>query len=622
MRAHCVVRTAATGLATVLIGSLAHAAPVIAPPGDPSFNAPLSNMAAGYQLQQDTFAALEFGLSLDVDMADSAVPSVQAFFAQDATTNYQTFSGMKPFAAVAAFNEYEDIGNFAGIASVGVAARLLALEAQGAPADSIAIARAAAVRAAQAWHIYATIGGPGVIARGIQRTTPLDASTGPLPSTLPPLVPLKDGAGNPLPNPKAPVWRAPVASGYDGWIWLDDTSKDQVSGYSLAAAWLWDALAFDPLVDPSVTEALADDLTVFAKALMKPAPEYDDIDLCIRDADGRLTTNHDLNPRQIVPTSVVSATFPVQNGFNAAMALGVILAAYHTGGDPVVGQYLYDELIVKRGYPGLMSDAGVIFAGPSTNYSNVNMLAISFGLLGRFEADPKLRAGYAASVESTFWSVEASYDALSVQQAWFDVVYGGISAHPTSAIRQRVANNLGGFPQPPAFNVDRINCSPSDIKAGSCIGIDGMTKITLVPGECGHDGTVVATLPLPMSIRPYSDFLWRSDPHDVNGTGTPNLLDPGGDFLAAYWLGRVIDLDDLSKNVTPHPRAPYVSSDGGADAGPMDAGKDASSSKSTPSPTGGGCSCDSAGDATGALGIGGFSVLGLLLAFAARRRPA
>jgi hypothetical protein len=409
----------------------AEAAPVILPPGDPGANLALLDLTAGYQLQQDTFAARPFGLSLDVDVVPKDVALVQSFFAQSATTDFESFSGMKPFAVVQTFNEYGDIGNFAGIASVGVAARLMALKAQGGATSDIDAARTAAVAAAKAWHVYGSIGGPGVVARGIQRTLPLDTSDGPLPGTLPTLTPLKDASGNPLPNPKSAVWRAPVAGGFTGWIWMDDTSKDQVSGYALAAAWLWDALVDDPLVDPTVPKALADDLAAFASALMKPAPELDGIDLCIRDADGRLTDFHDLNPRQIVPTSVVSANSALQNGFNAAMALGIIGAAWHVSGDPVIGRYYYEELVGKRRYPDLFGTAALIYLGASTDYSNVNMLALSYALLGRFETDATLRDKYAKWIESTFWSVEAGYDAESVQQAWYDVVYAGQSAHPT-----------------------------------------------------------------------------------------------------------------------------------------------------------------------------------------------
>ena len=602
-------------LGSTLLSTGAWAAPVIAPPGDPAYSASLASLATGYQLQQDTFAALEMGLSLDVDFHEAGIPTAQAFFAQSATTSFQAFSGMQPFSVLESYDEYADIGNFAGIASVGVAARLMALKAEGAPADQIAAARAAAVRAAQAWHVYGAIGGTGIVARGIQRTTPIDAGIGPLPGAVPSLTPLFDSKGNPLPDPKVAVWRAPVASGFDGWIWYDDTSKDQVSGYSLGGAWLWDALVDDPLVDPSIPEGIATDLTAFAKALMKPAPELDGIDLCIRDADGRLTGAHDLNPRQVTPCGVFPASSPIHNGFNAAMALGVILAAWHVGGDPVVGSYYYDELVAKRGYPGMIGNAGIIYLGPATNYSNVNMLAISFALLGRFETDPKLRATYASWVESTLWSAGSAYDASHVEQAWYDVVYGGISAHPTSTIRERVANNLGAFPTPPAFYQDRVNCSGADIEAGSCIGIDGKTVIPLASGT-GHDGEVVAQSILPMSIRPYSDFEWRSDPHDVNGTGATNVMD-GGDFLAAYWLGRVIDLDDPSKNLTPHPRAPYVA----ADAGKPDAASspDAGAAKTPRAPeSSGSCGCD----VPGSLAAGGPLVAGLasLLAMLAARR--
>jgi hypothetical protein len=84
--------------------------------------------------------------------------------------------------------------------------------------------------------------------------------------------------------------------------------------------WLWDALADDPAVDPKVRDDLAAGLTAFARALMKVAPEQD-TDLCIRDADGRLTSFFDLNPRQISSDGTpLPPDSSLQNGFNAALA--------------------------------------------------------------------------------------------------------------------------------------------------------------------------------------------------------------------------------------------------------------------------------------------------------------
>ena len=76
--------------------------------------------------------------------------------------------------------------------------------------------------------------GKGVVARGVRKVAPEATGAPASPGPVPELVPLKDGSGAALPPTKGAVWRAPVASGFDGWIWFDDTSKDQLVGYNVA----------------------------------------------------------------------------------------------------------------------------------------------------------------------------------------------------------------------------------------------------------------------------------------------------------------------------------------------------------------------------------------------------
>ncbi len=617
--------------------------PILAPPGSAGFDTGLDALQQGYQRQQDQFATLENGLALDVIFDPTAVQSVKDFFAQTAVTDYQQFSGQHPYTVITSFDEYGDEGNFAGISSVGVAARLIRLRAENAPAAEIDSARASAVRAAQAWHVYGAIGGPGVVARGVRRMTPWNAGDPPFPGTPPQIVPLFDASNNPQPATKAAVWRAPVGA-FPGWVWMDDTSKDQVSGYALAAAWLWDALQGDAAVPAGVTDALAADLVAFAKALMQVAPELG-IDLCIRDADGRLTDFHDLNPRQIDPNSVLPANLPLRNGFNAALALAIIRAAYHVSGDATVGHYYYDDLVAQRDLPAeAAQNAGLIFTGVSTNYSNVNMLAIALATLGRFETDAYVRARIQATLDAQFWNAGSDRDASHVQQAWFNSVYGAYGTLHPPEIRTRVAANLAGFQTPPAFERDVLNCDPGEIDAGACTAVDGTTQITL-EAQPGHGGELEAVAVVPKDIRPDSNFEWRSDPHRVNGTGSTKM-DHGGDWLAAYWLARASDLEDASKNISPYARAPlpYTLSDGGAGGaggtGGASTGGSSSSSSTSSSSTaasasssssGGtkpaaasGCSaCAAAGapqSAFEALGAGGALAAALFGAAARRRR--
>jgi MYXO-CTERM domain-containing protein len=601
----------------------AHAAPILDPPGAPGYDAALGDLARGYQRQQDVFATLENGLALDCLFQPAEVQTVKDFFAQTASDDFQLVTGKHPYAVLAEYGEYGDEGNFAGITSVGVAARLMVLRAAGAPQAELDAARRSAVRAAQAWHVYGAIGGPGVVARGVRRLDPWSSGDPPFPGTAPALTPLKDAAGDPLPAPKAGVWRAPVGA-FPGWVWMDDTSKDQVSGYALAAAWLWDALHDDPAVPAQVSADLAADLAAFARALMQVAPELG-IDLCIRDADGRLTSFHDLNPRQIDPNGVLPETTTLRNGFNAALALGIVRAAYHVSGDPEIGKFYYEDLVGKRDLPGeAASNAGVIFLGASTNFSNVNMLAIALATLGRFETDAKVRAKIQLTLDKQFWQTGSDRDVWHTKQAWFDVIYGAYGSLHPAEIRARVAENLAAFQSAPAFERDVVNCDAAEIAALSCLAVDGKTVIELLP-SAGHNGIVVAKDIVPKALRPDSDFEWRSDPHRVNGSGS-TLMDHGGDWLTAYWLARGSDLEDADLNLSPSARPPLPYTEGGGGAGGSGgaggAGGSSSSSSSSSgaiTPAKSGCSCGTAGSGDDAAGL---ALAALALAVASRRRRA
>ncbi len=533
-----------------LCAGAGHAEPLLPAPGDAGVDRQLADLAAGFQRQQDVFATAELGFQLDVWVNPADVATVQSFFAQSLSDDFQQVTGRHPFSVVSTFEEYGDEGNFAGTASLGVAARLMVLRRDGAPAAEVARARDAAVRAARAWHVYASIGGPGVVARGIRRTAPLNPLDPPLPGTLPATTPLFDDGGSPLPAQKGGTWREAVA-GDGGWIWLDDTSKDQVIGYALAATWLYDALVGDALVPPEVTANLAADLAAFAHALMQVAPETG-VDLSIRDADGRLTSFHDLNPRELTPGLVVPAD-ATQNGFNATLALAIIRAAYHVSGDEQIARYYYDELVAKRRLPGLTpSLSSYVFSGPSTNFSNVNMLAIAYATLERVETDPAVRAQLQNTIQTAFWDTGNGRDCSHSAQPWFDVVYASFSPRADAGfLADRVRGQLAGFQPAPAFERDRVNCDAQEISAGSCLAVDGTTVIQLET-QTGHGGSVVATAPLAMSIRPDSDHEWRADPFEVNGNAS-NLIDPRGDWLAAYWLGRLVDRDP-AKNLSPNAR--------------------------------------------------------------------
>jgi MYXO-CTERM domain-containing protein len=249
-----------------------------------------------------------------------------------------------------------------------------------------------------------------------------------------------------------------------------------------------------------------------------------------------------------------------------------------------------------------------MYTGASTNYSNVNMAAIGLATLGRFETDPYVRDRFVETLTTQFWNAGSDRDASHVEQAWFDAIEGAYDPAASSTLSDRIENHLGGYPAAPCIERDRINCDDAEIAAGSCLAIDGTTTITLL-SQPGHGDSVVAKDVLPMSIRPDSDFVWRSDPHSPNG-GANTKMDPRGDWLAAYWLARASELGAPILNLSPHARAalPYTlagAGGGGAGGGGGTGGMDD------------GCGCRVAAHRESSTAL----VLGLGLgALAARRR--
>ena len=86
------------------------------------------------------------------------------------------------------------------------------------------------------------------------------------------------------------------------------------------------------------------------------------------------------------------------------------------------------------------------------------------------------------------------------------------------------------------------DCPPSEkvVEVTECVAPDG-TEFTVV-GCYGWKGTLIAEEPVPMAIRPASNYHWRSNPYKPNSGGVHGEVGgqflPAVDFRIAYWLGR------------------------------------------------------------------------------------
>ncbi|MBW2704128.1 MAG: hypothetical protein JRF33_25190 [Deltaproteobacteria bacterium] len=561
--------------------------------------------------------ALPFGLSLDVHPADeAAVVMIDQFLAQGASDDFEAVTGQHVYELLRSYGEHGDLGFFGGVAVVGTAFRYLALKREGAPEVELAAARQKVVRAAEAWHVfYAVTGGEGLVARGIMRLGPEDPADPALPNPTVEIVPLADENGDPLPQPKDNgTWRDELSAGAlptNTWIWEDSCSKDQLTGQVLGLVSLYEAMKDDPDIDQALVTRLAEDARKVGQMLMTQheisemegpfgSGEYD---LIIMDADGRPTFHHGLNPASIEKIYMdPEGSF---NRFNLLLALGVIKGLHHVSGDSELEAFLYDEMLVKRDYLDKINGqeskaADYIYMGGNTNFDNPDMVSVAMFLSLYLETDPSYRTELLQYFEAGWWQrPEESHTARLCKQPLWHAFYLALTEQGSDpTLIEELRQLLEAFDLGPYWNPQRINCDDDEIAARQCLAIDGQTILHLANQD--DKGRWMATEALDPSIRPPSNFDARSNPFRVNGGGGLRL-NPGGDLLTAYWLGRYFQQRETGEAaISPH-ALEHMPLGGWPDGGdPEDGG-------TTPiDEPGGGCGCgtESPDSAAGLLFVG------------------
>lgn len=502
------------------------------------------------------FNALPFGLSLDANARDAdAKALIEAFLAQDESNDVSGVTGSHPFELLSGYGEYHDLGQFGGVPLAGLCFEYRTLKREGALPDVLGPVRDRLVRAARSWHVFHRVTGGGIVARGIRRVVPEIDGDPPVPGGVPELIPLADEAGLPLPQPKDNgTWRADLSEGElpEGtWIWVDSCSKDQLLGQVFAMTVLYDTLVDDPDIDPEILGNLQEDAREIAGMLMakrdvaglEGATGIGSYDLIIMDADGRPTFWHDLNPlsfeKMYLPEA--SSTF---NVFNLFMALGIVKGLYHVTGDPDIEEYLYVDLLAERDFQDMVlrarSEDGLdyIWVGSQTNFDNPDMTALALWLNLYLETDTEVDDAVRAFLEEGWWKREGeSHSADRGKQPLWNAIYMTLTDRGVDpGLVQQTRDLLLAFELGPYWNEPRMNCDEDELAAGECLAVDGKTILTIAGTTI--NGAPVAMEALDPSIRPTSNYDARSNPYRVNGGGNGLRLNPGGDLVTSYWIGR------------------------------------------------------------------------------------
>jgi len=547
----------------LLVPSFAAAKPAFAPGTDTELDRKMLNHTRYfYQI-----SARPFGIGVTGGYKDAAaLQTIKDFLAQDATDDFETATDVHPYTILSAYEGAAGIGLRGAGAAPATAFRYMALKAEGAPKAQLDAARKDVVRAINAVLVAHTITGvPRVLARGLARMKSEEA-TGPadIPLNPPTTVPLADDQGAPLPQPKNNgVDRADNSGGVlpvGTWFWQDSCSKDQMVGWVLAMATLYDAAKGDPDIDQGLVAALQQEAREIGAGLRETHPfsamdgQTYDYDLVIMDADTRPTLHWDLNPLSVDANVNLPPDSTSLNRFNMVMAMGIVKALYHVSGDPDAETFLYGELLGNRNYLEHLAatgDVDYIYMDANTNFSNVNMIAMALFLNVWFEKDPLVLARAREYMETQWWNVAGLIQtAKNCKQPFFHALYLAMTDKGFDAsLAKQTATLLKAYNLEPYVDEKRNNCDPAELAAFECTALDGTTILHLqkdADGKplLGWGKNYVATEALDPSIRPTSNFDARSNPFQVNSqdgstdSGLTGGLNPGGDLNAAYWLLR------------------------------------------------------------------------------------
>ncbi len=465
----------------------------------------------------------------------AARDAIGAFVADETAWDFEAHSGMKVTDAVGSFAKVA--GLYAGVGIAADAYRYLSLLHGGAACEEIDRARGHLARDLDALHLaVAVTGTPGVIARGFALKSL--GGDGMFETT-----PLFDADGNALPPVKDNgTWREDVSGRYPDVIWEDSCSRDMLVGWALAFAAAWEAIRLDPAFDDAQRARLQSDAEALARSLMLVGEEGYDLE--IRDADGRRTYHGILNENSLDRLYLPNA----KNGFNAMMSLGIVGAFAYVAEEPELDAWLADTLVGERRLHELARDElGLVDLGLQSNYSSYNMAFTGGFAATRYLCDEVPRRAVRDGISKGLYDREGRDRQPAEQKmTFYDFVHAAATAGGTAwsapdgavdeAAVERGMETLREFPVAPFWARARDNCDDAEIASGSCVATDGTPLEVL--GTVGRNDALVAAAPVPMRIRPHSNYYWRSNPYEVNGSGDGSGLLPAVDFRIAYWMGR------------------------------------------------------------------------------------
>jgi hypothetical protein len=514
-------------------------------PGQPAHDPALAQAVFRYDRFHESLGTLATGLSgnIVVDLDAAGREALANLFAapyvdgdDDATDDVAQYTSLVPTTFVTAWGK--TVGLYGGAEIAADAFHYAVLRDGTGKCTEVRRARKILERGLDALHVATAITGvPGSIARSLGRNDlPGDGQT--------PTTALFDGSGKPLPAEKTNgTWRQANAGGgqFANLSWEDSCSRDMIYGWALAMASTWEVVANDPTFDAARKATLKADAKAILDGLRIVRPSGKDLELW--DPDGRRTFHGNFHETS------VDRQYILKNGIASLQALGLVAALAFVADDATSKSYL-GSLIGSRGLATEAKNGAFLAAlgGEGSNHSNYNMLFTTGWLALRYVDDTTANGNVRAALGTLYDTPGASIRPSQWKQSLYDLVVATSSGAGTlgkpvatsfdSAAVGRGLETLKDFPAAPFFSFARQNCSEAEVAAKVCTLEDGTTVVQLTD-ESSWNGNVMAKTPLPLRLRPASNYYWRSNPFEVNGAADGSVF-PGSDLRLAYWLGRYV----------------------------------------------------------------------------------
>jgi len=291
---------------------------------------------------------------------------------------------------------------------------------------------------------------------------------------------------------------------WEGYYWIDETSRDQYSGYIFGMAWAYDAIDDEP-----TREIIRDDFAAIVEMLA-------DNRWNITDQNGEYTGN---NAAWVGPV----------------MRLAWLTAAAHVLDEPYYWELLDEQFAANKW--ALAIDTWSFYNRYSQYYGN-NLRHLAFQTIFRLWPDrERLRF---------WWDVWQQWNRPSVKgvgNPWFDAV------HATGCLRLSACDPdewndmlaltdevLDAYWEPPSYQ-RAVELVPMEADPFSLLMQDLYVQLPWL--EDLLNIPLITAEPRPFPERAWTDMYWQSDNvfcYACSSSENQAYTGPGMDYILAYWI--------------------------------------------------------------------------------------